>query len=435
MSFSVRHPRLINASATAFVLAIASALPACAGTPSEAVSSPVVVPTSPAAGPEQIAAQPFDVWLAALKAEARTRGISEQTLTRAFQTVRQNSRVIELDNRQPEFTSTFWGYFDKAVSDQRVADGRAMLAQHAGLLNQAAQETGVPAAVLAAFWGLETNYGRNQGGFNVIEALATLAWEGRRGAFFREQLLVALEILDQGHIAPEAMVGSWAGAMGHMQFMPTTFAAHAMDRDGDGRKDIWGTLPDAFGSAGRFLAAMGWKSDQLWGRQVKLPAGFDYAQSDLDLEKTLPEWAALGLRRADGGPLPVVADMSASLLLPAGYQGPAFLVYDNFRVIMRWNNSSVYALAIGHLSDRIAGQGGLIGTFDRTPHPLRRAEVETLQGLLNRMGYQAGGIDGLVGPSTRAAIRRFQQARGLPADGYADPDLYARIMRAAGSAN
>jgi len=389
----------------------------------------------PAAGPEQIAAQPFDVWLATLKAEARARGISERTLTQAFQAVRQNQRVIELDNRQPEFTSTFWGYFDKAVSDQRVADGRAMLARHAGLLNQAARETGVPAAVLAAFWGLETNYGRNQGGFNVIEALATLAWEGRRGAFFREQLLVALEILDQGHITPEAMVGSWAGAMGHMQFMPTTFAAHAMDRDGDGRKDIWGTLPDAFGSAGRFLAAMGWKSDQLWGRQVQLPAGFDYAQSDLGLRKTLPEWAALGLRRADGGPLPVVADMSASLLLPAGYRGPAFLVYDNFRIIMRWNNSSVYALAIGHLSDRIAGQGGLIGTFDRTPHPLRRTEVETLQNLLNRMGYQAGGIDGLVGPSTRAAIRRFQNAQGLPADGYADPDLYARIVRAAGSAN
>ncbi|KAA5607246.1 lytic murein transglycosylase [Roseospira marina] len=412
------------------VLGAVPTLTACAGSSASTAASPSGAPSAPPA-----AAEPFETWLAALRVEARGRGISNRTLDRALANIHPNRRVIELDRRQPEFTSTFWGYFDSAASDQRVADGRAMLEQHSSLLTAVARDTGVPAHVLVAFWGLETNYGRNMGGFNVIEALATLAWEGRRGAFFRQELLTALTIVEEGHIAPEAMDGSWAGAMGHMQFMPSTFVGYATDRNGDGRKDIWGSLPDAFGSAGRFLAAMGWHSDELWGRQVRLPAGFDYAQSDLDLRKSLAEWAALGLRRADGGALPVVAGMTASLLLPAGHEGPAFLVYDNFRVIMRWNNSSFYALAIGHLSDRIAGHGDLVGTFDHTPHPLRRTEVEAMQGLLNRLGYDAGPVDGLVGPSTRAAIRGFQAAQGLPADGYADPALYARLRRAAGMAN
>ncbi|MQX36976.1 lytic murein transglycosylase [Roseospira navarrensis] len=425
-SDAVRRARFI-VGGLALSLALGSATAARAQV--EASSGPAM---ESGAAPMPAPAVPFATWLEAVKAEALDQGIRAGTLSRAFTGVEPNDRVIELDRRQPEFTSTFWGYFDKAVSDRRVADGRERLARHAGLLGAVSRESGVPAAVLAAFWGLETNYGRNMGGFNVIEALATLAWEGRRGAFFRTQLLTALRIVDQGHITPEAMTGSWAGAMGHMQFMPTTYTAHAVDRDGDGRKDIWGTLPDAFGSAGKFLADLGWKADERWGRQVLVPAGFDYSQSDLDLRKPLSDWAALGLRRADGGPLPVVEGMQAALLLPAGHDGPAFLVYDNFRIIMRWNNSSVYALAIGHLSDRIAGQGALIGSFDRTPRPLRRVEVEQLQTLLNRLGYDAGGVDGLVGPSTRGAIRRFQAAVGLPADGFADPALYARVVRAAG---
>jgi membrane-bound lytic murein transglycosylase B len=375
----------------------------------------------------------FTQWLAGVRAEAVGQGISAATVDRAFSGVTPNARVIELDRRQPEFTSTFWGYFDRAVSDQRVAEGRAMLARHAALLSRVSAATGVPPRVLVAFWGLETNYGGNLGGFNVIEALATLAYDGRRGSFFRAQLMAALRILDQGHIAPNAMVGSWAGAMGQMQFMPTTFRDHAFDQDGDGRKDIWTNLADAFGSAGRFLADIGWQSDQLWGRQVRLPVGFDYSQSDLDMTKPLSEWAALGLRRADGGALPVVAGMNASLLVPAGHRGPAFLVYDNFRVIMRWNNSSFYALAVGHLADRIGGGGPLVGAYDRTPEPLRKTEVELMQRLLNQLGYQAGPIDGLVGPGTRGAIRRFQAARGLPADGYANPTLLTLVRQAAGS--
>jgi len=374
----------------------------------------------------------FQDWLVGVRTEAMAQGIAPATLDRAFAGIDLNPRVVELDRRQPEFTSTFWGYFDRAVSDERVREGRAMLERHGALLARVSAATGVPAHVVVAFWGLETNYGANLGGFNVIEALATLAYDGRRGAFFRAQLMAALHILDQGHVAPAAMVGSWAGAMGQMQFMPTTFRDHAFDQDNDGRKDIWTNLADAFGSAGRFLADIGWRSDRIWGRQVLLPAAFDYSQSDLSVSKPLATWAALGLRRADGGPLPVVANMSASLLLPAGHRGPAFLVYDNFRVIMRWNNSSFYALAVGHLSDRIAGGAPLVGQFDRSPDPLRRTEVETLQHLLNALGYQAGSVDGLVGPGTRAAIRRFQAARGLPADGFASPALLTLLRRAAG---
>ncbi|WP_425438462.1 lytic murein transglycosylase [Rhodospira trueperi] len=410
-------------------------LPACAQAPAPP-SKPVPPPIAAQPGAEpQPAAQGgvnFSVWLRGLKAEARSRGVSEATLDRAFRDVTPNPRVVELDRRQPEFTSTFWGYFNRAVSEDRIRDGRAMLARHGALLNRISAQTGVPAAVLVAFWGVETNYGGNLGGFNVIEALATLAHDGRRGAFFREQLLTALEIIDQGHISPDAMAGSWAGAMGQMQFMPTTFRDHAVDADGDGRKDIWGDLTDAFGSGANFLADLGWRSDQIWGRQVRLAPGFDLTQSDLDIRKPLAEWAALGVLRADGGPLPVVPGMTASLLLPAGHEGPAFLVYDNFRVIMRWNNSSFYALAVGQLSDRIAGGGPLVGAFDRDPAPLRHLEVRELQQLLNLLGLEAGPIDGLVGPGTRAAIRRFQAAQGVPADGHADPALLSHVRRVAG---
>lgn len=420
------------------VCLFAMALPACAQAPTP--------PSKPA--PPPVAGQPeatqsttdhgpavaFSTWLRGLKADARARGISDATLDRAFRGVAPNSRVVELDRRQPEFTSTFWGYFNSAVSEGRIRDGRAMLARHGVLLNRISRQTGVPAAVLVAFWGVETNYGRNLGGFNVIEALATLAYDGRRGAFFREQLLAALEIIDQGHISPDAMAGSWAGAMGQMQFMPTTFRDHAVDADGDGRKDIWADLTDAFGSGANFLADLGWRPDQIWGRQVRLAPGFDLTQSDLEIRKPLVDWAALGVLRADGGALPVVPGMTASLLLPAGYEGPAFLVYDNFRIIMRWNNSSFYALAVGHLSDRIAGSGPLVGAFDRDPAPLRHVEVRDLQRLLNGLGFEAGPIDGLVGPGTRGAIRRFQAAQGVPADGHADPALLSHVRRVAGAA-
>ena len=375
----------------------------------------------------------FTQWLAGVRAEAVGQGISATTVDRAFAGLTPNARVIELDRRQPEFTSTFWGYFDRAVSDQRVAEGRAMLARHATLLARVSAATGVPPRVLVAFWGLETNYGGNLGGFNVIEALATLAYDGRRGSFFRAQLMAALRILDQGHIAPMPWSGPGPGPWDRCSscrppsgIMPSTRMATAARTSGP----IWPT-PSAPPAA--FWRTSAGSRTRSGADRCALPAGFDYSQSDLDMTKPLSDWAALGLRRADGGALPVVAGMNASLLVPAGHQGPAFLVYDNFRVIMRWNNSSFYALAVGHLADRIGGAGALVGSYDRTPEPLRKTEVELLQRLLNQLGYQAGPVDGLVGPGTRGAIRRFQAARGLPADGYANPTLLNRVRQAAGS--
>ncbi|MBB4265817.1 lytic murein transglycosylase [Roseospira visakhapatnamensis] len=412
-------------------LAVLLTLPACAQAPVPGPRPADPAATVAPAGTTSTQEAAFARWLNGVRTEAIRRGIRPTTVDRAFAGLSANPRVVELDRRQPEFTSTFWGYFGKAVSDTRVETGRAMLARHRALLERVSRQTGVPPEVLLAFWGLESNYGSNTGGFNVIEALATLAHDGRRGAFFREQLLTALEILDQGHITPEAMQGSWAGAMGQMQFMPTTFRDHAVDGTGDGRADIWTSVPDAFASAGAFLSRIGWRAGERWGRQVRLPAGYDHARSGLDQWQPLATWRALGVTRADGGPLPGGPQMSAALLMPAGHRGPTFLVYHNFRVIMRWNNSSFYALAVGHLSDRIAGQGPLIGVFNRDQTPLRRDDVEILQGLLNGLGYQAGAPDGLLGPNTRAAIKRFQAARGLPADGYADPALLARVRRAA----
>ena len=417
-------PRPLAVGLIAAVLSVAAC--AQAPVPGSRPSTPATVPA-----PSAISDAAFTRWLETVKAEAVTRGVRPATIDRAFAGIGFNAKVIELDRRQPEFTSTFWRYFDSAVSETRVANGRAMLAQHRPLLDRVSRETGVPAEVLVAFWGVETNYGSNTGGFNVIEALATLACDDRRGPFFREQLITALEILDQGHIRPEAMQGSWAGAMGQMQFMPTTFRDHAVDGSGDGRKDIWTSLPDAFASAGAFLSRLGWRAGEGWGWQARLPAGYDYARSGLSAWRPLATWAALGVTRADGRPLPTTEDRTAALLLPAGYRGPAFLVTDNFRVIMRWNNASVYALAVGRLSDRIAGEGPLIGAFGRDQIPLRRSDVEVLQSLLNGLGYHAGAPDGLLGPNTRAAIKRFQAARGLPADGYADPALLDRLRRVA----
>jgi membrane-bound lytic murein transglycosylase B len=338
--------------------------------------------------------------------------------------------VIELDRKQPEFTRTFGAYLSGAVSERRVRDGQAMLAQHRTLLNQIAAKYGVQPHYLVAFWGLETNYGSNFGGFSVIETLATLAHDPRRSAFFRRELMTALHILDQGHIAPQRMVGSWAGAMGNLQFMPSTFRAHAVDEDGDGHADIWGSLPDTFASAAKYLADEGWRGDESWGREVQLPPNFDYMQADLSVRKPLADWAALGVRNAQGGALPVVAGMEGSILVPAGAKGPAFIVYQNFRTTMVWNRSISYALAVGYLADRLQGEPPLVHAPSTSEQSLRRADVMEMQERLNALGFQAGKPDGLAGSRTRAAIRDFQQARGLIPDAYPSQDVLIALRQA-----
>lgn len=298
--------------------------------------------------------QAFDDWLASLRKEARQKGISDKTLEAALGDISPRKRIIELDRSQDEFILPFHAYINRRVDEKRVKRGRQLFEKHRVLLNEIYAEYGVPPRYIIAFWGLETNFGDYMGGFQVIEALATLAYDKRRAGFFRAQLFEALQIVEDGHVAPDEMKGSWAGAMGHMQFLPSTFTEYAVDFTGNGRKDIWESLPDAFASAANFLSKIGWQRGERWGRQVTLPKDFDRELASLDIKKPVEKWAELGVRREDGSPLPG-AGMEGSIVLPQGNDGPAFLVYDNFRAIMRWNRSVNYAIAVGHLADRIAG--------------------------------------------------------------------------------
>lgn len=359
----------------------------------------------------------FSACVARLSTTAKNAGISQPLIDRSLGEARFNQRVIELDRQQPEFTTTFADYFNRRVTEQRVSQGRALYKTHRALLDRVAQEYGVPAPYLLAFWGLETNYGSFFGKMSVIDSLTTLACDPRRSEYFTGELLAALRILEEGAIQPARMEGSWAGAMGHVQFMPSAFLRHAIDYDGDGKRDLWNSIPDAMGSAANFLRSLGWNAGNRWGREVKLPAGFDYLQAGLGNDKPLAEWQKLGLRRADGGPLPI-ADMTASLLVPAGHEGPAFLVYDNFNVIMRWNRSEFYALSVGHLADRIAGAGKLVKAPSENAPRLHRDQVVQLQQQLQTVGIALDSADGIFGPATRRALAEFQQRHNMIADGF-----------------
>jgi membrane-bound lytic murein transglycosylase B len=359
----------------------------------------------------------FDAWLAELRAEAAAKGISDKTLDAALTGLEPIQKVIDLDRNQPEFTQTFWRYMEPRITDVRIADGQVRLAANQKVLDRVEGDHGVPAESLMAFWGLETNYGTYMGDYEVIAALATLAWDERRSAFFRTELLNALTIVDQGHITAAGMIGSWAGAMGHFQFLPSTFLNNALDYDGDGKKDIWTDTSDAFASAAHFLENSGWVPGLPWGYEVVMPADFPWEQSGADNRQPVARWQALGVRRPDGGDL-TLQDKSGAILLPAGWQGPAFVVLQNFYTILRWNNSHLYAISVGHLSDRIAGKGPFKAARPVEEERLSREEIKTMQEYLNQLGFDTGTPDGKVGPKTRAALRAFQAKNGFPADAF-----------------
>ncbi len=296
----------------------------------------------------------FASWLESLRQDALRHGISAATLDSALSGIKPISRVIELDRRQPEFTLTFDQYQKRVVPNARVEKGKRKLRENWALLKKIGEKYGVQPRFIVAFWGIETGFGRITGGFPVIPALTTLAFDGRRSAYFRRQLLDALTILDQGHIDIARMVGSWAGAMGQCQFMPSSFLAYAIDGNGDGRKDIWNSLEDVFASAANYLSRSGWEDDQTWGRPVKLPPNFDPGLADLKVQKRLSEWQRLGVRNANGDDLPK-RDLMASVVLAEGPAGPAFVVYNNYRTILKWNRSTLFALAVGSLAERIGG--------------------------------------------------------------------------------
>ncbi len=299
--------------------------------------------------------QSFEQWLVELKQEAVSKGISEQTFESAFKDVKPIERIIELDRKQPEFTLTLDQYVSRVVPKRRIKLGKKRLNENRELLEQVAAKYGVQPRFLVAFWGIETDFGRLTGGYSVIAAITTLAYDGRRSAFFRKQLLDALQILEEGHIAPDKMTGSWAGAMGQAQFMPSTFRAYAVDFDGDKRIDLWGSKGDVFASAANYLSQVGWDDDQTWGREIKLPKDFDKSLLGLDTKKSLTEWDALGIRRLSGDNLPE-RDLMASVVQPDEDKKFArvYLVYDNYRAIMHWNKSHKFAIAVGTLADSIA---------------------------------------------------------------------------------
>ena len=287
----------------------------------------------------------FQTCLAALGERARSEGVDSAIVTSVLKDTRRLERVIKLDRSQPEFTSTFADYYTRRVTTDRVEQGRALYDKHRDLLNRVQLEYGVPAHYLLAFWGLETNYGSYFGKISTTDALATLACDQRRASFFSDEFISALGIIAAGDIEPKRMRGSWAGAIGHVQFLPSVFLEYAVDGDGDGRRDLWGSIPDAMASAANFLRGIGWQQELRWGREISLPLNFDYSLAGRDQKRPLTDWVGLAVTDAYGGTLPSL-DINASVLVPAGHRGPVFLVYDNFEVIMRWNRSEYYAISV-----------------------------------------------------------------------------------------
>lgn len=385
------------------------------------VTAPAIVPPVVPTGDDLAIAptQTFAEWQAGFRKEALAAGIRADLFDRAFVGVSPDMSVIKADRSQPEFTRPVWEYLDGALSPLRVNKGKSLIQQHAQILQSIEQRYGVDREALVAVWGMESNFGQFQGSKSVINSLATLAYEGRRPGFAHAQLIAALQILQQGDITPEKMLGSWAGAMGQTQFIPTTYNTHAVDFDGDGRRDIWGSSTDALASTAHYLQSSGWQRGQPWGFEVSLNEGFDYTLADGTIRKPVSEWMRLGVSEYGGLPIaPEDKQLSASLLLPAGHRGPAFLIFDNFRAILKYNNSSSYALAVGLLSKRFSGAGLVYGQWPKEDLPLSRSERVELQTLLGKHNYDAGNPDGIIGANTRKAIRSAQQSFGWPADGY-----------------
>ena len=372
------------------------------------------------------AAAKFDHCLERLAPEAERRGISRATYQAQTRGLTPDLKIMDLVDAQPEFTKSFWDYLDLLVSDERIVRGREILAQHRASFDAAEKHYGVDRHIIAAIWGIESKYSTMTGERSVIRSTATLACIGRRQDYFRTEFLAALELLERGDVTAEQLKGSWAGAFGPTQFMPSVYRNYAVDFDGDRRRDVVGSVPDLLASTANYLKRNGWESGQAWGYEVVLPKNFDYMLADRSRQLSLQEWEKHGIRRPGGEPFPRATER-AYLLVPAGSQGPGFLMLQNFRVIMRYNPAEAYALAIGHLADRLRGGGALVQPWPRHERVLTLAERAEMQQLLVRRGYEVGETDGRFGAKTRAAIRQFQAASGLVPDGFASETVLARL--------
>ncbi len=403
-------------------------------TPGETAQGPLAVPSnSTVAAVQDKQDLTFAQWINLFRSEALSKGISASTFDQAFVGVFLNQLVLEKSERQPEIERQIWTYLDLAVSENRIHRGRKLLTQHRSLLQNIQRIYNVQPEYLVAIWGLESNFGSKMGSFDIVEGLATIAYRGRRKDYAKKELMAMLKILENGYARRSQLRGSWAGAMGQMQFIPSAYLEYAVDHNADGRRDIWNNLGDVFASTANYLAKWNWQSGQDWGEEIVLPADFDYSLADTTIVKSVAEWSALGVWAAAGSSLADDKHQIASIIVPGGYQGPAFLIYQNFRTILRYNNSSAYALAVGHLADRMKGGPAIKGTWPIHEPPLPRFDREDLQLRLLKLGYEPGTVDGLVGPRSRAALRRYQKNIGVPADGFPTQELLGRLRQETGN--
>jgi membrane-bound lytic murein transglycosylase B len=376
-----------------------------------------------------LAQNDFQSCLQTIKSDAMRQGVQAAVADRAFQGLTPDQKVVDLDSRQPEFSLTYSKYVGSTVSNDRIVKGQQRMAQHRTLLDAIQGEYGVPPQYIMAFWGIETNYGTFMGDFQVVRSVATLACMTKRRDFFSNETVQALRILALNHMTRDQMRGSWAGAMGNMQFMPSTFMKWGVDRDGNGRIDLWSSLPDAFASAANFLRGIGWKPPLPAAEEVFLPQGFPLDQADTTVEKPVRAWAAMGVRKAGNAALPN-SDEPSSIILPAGHRGPAFILYPNFKAVMNWNRSTLYALSVAILAQQIAGGAPVMQQPPGDDEPLSRDTIIDMQNRLARLTLYTDEIDGLLGPKTRSAVRLYQKQIGLPADGHPTPEFVRRLQQA-----
>ena len=366
----------------------------------------------------------YDVWLAALEREAMAQGVSQATIAAAAPFLTYDQRIVNIDRGQRVFTQTFLQFSDRMAAAYRIQRGQALIKANADVFARIDQQYGVPAAVIVSFWGLESDFGANMGNYRSLSSIASLAYDCRRADRFRPQLIDALRLIQRGDLRPEEMIGSWAGELGQTQMMPSEYFQYAVDFNGDGTRNLIRDVPDVLASTANYLVGLGWRRGEPWLTEVRVPANLPWDQADLSIQLPRAKWAAYGVTLADGRPLPA-DNLPASLLLPMGRLGPAFLVYQNFQVYLQWNNSLVYSTTAAYLATRIAGAPPL---RRGTPPPaLAFNDVKTMQGLLAHAGFDVGAIDGFLGLKTRQAVKAMQVKYGLPADSYPTPELLARM--------
>jgi len=381
-------------------------------------------PPKPKLSPQDVK---FNQFVVDFRITALAAGITPATYDTAMSGIHRSDRVEALTETQPEFVKQVWTYLDTAVSPHRVSDGQAAMASQAAALATIETKYGVPKEILVSIWGNETDFGSELGSFNIFQALATLAYDGKRTDWARGELLAALKMMQQERLSPSQMVSSWAGAFGQLQMLPSTFLKSAVDGDGDGKRDLWHSAPDALASAAMEVSNDGWQRGRTWGYEVKLPANFAYELADGDSAKAVTDWSKLGVTTATGTALPANTEAGA-IYLPAGARGPAFVTFGNFKVILKYNNAASYALAVCYLADLLAGRPAIVASWPRDEEPLSHDERVALQNGLTQLGFNPGKIDGIIGHDGKAALRLWQKAHNEPADGFPTMAVLAQVL-------